>query len=298
MAAADKRRFRRVAWVNVLGNAAKIAVEGSVGILFGSVALIADAAHSIADLVASIVVLGWGDGGYRDADASHPHGHARFEPMTALVVGVAIVLMGAILLYESAVGVWAGRTVEFSVALLGALVFAMGSMAALYRYTMRANRDLQSTAIHALAIDCRNDILTSCAAMAGVLGVLFGYAAFDPIAGALVSIIVIGQGIVIGRENVTYLLGSGAPESKRREIREALLAHPDVVGIHDVVVFYEGADLEVEAHIEVDGEMSLRRAHAIESEVVQRVRDITDVRDVHIHLDPSGIGEWKDASDD
>lgn len=298
MADAEETRFRRVAWVNVLGNAAKIAVEGSVGILFGSVALLADAAHSIADLVASVVVLVWGDQGYRDPDPAHPHGHARFEPMTALAVGVAIVLMGTILLYQSIRGLVLGRTVIFSYALLLALGFAIFSMAAIYRYTMAANRSLQSTAIHALAVDCRNDVFTSCAALAGILGVLLGYPMFDPIAGGVVSILVISQGVAIGRENVSYLLGSGAPKDTRESIRMKLLNHPDVAGVHDFVVFYEGAELEVEAHIEVDGEMSLRRAHDIESELVQLVRKMDNVGDVHIHLDPSGIGEWKDAADD
>lgn len=298
MAAAEKRRFRRVAWANVLGNAAKIVVEGSVGLLFGSVALLADAAHSIADLVASIVVLGWGDGGYREGDHEHPHGHARFEPMTALVVGVSIMLMGAILLYESINGIRQDRRVTFSYALIVALVFAIVSMAVLYRYTTDVNRELNSTALRALAVDCRNDILTSFAALGGVLGVFFGYPLFDPIAGGVVSLLVIHQGAMIGRENVSYLLGSGPPDAERRRIRERLLAHPDVVGVHDFVVFYEGAALEVEAHIEIDGEMSIRRAHDLESEVVQDIRSIEGVGDVHIHLDPSGIGEWKDAADD
>lgn len=298
MAGADKRRFRRVAWVNVLGNAGKIVVEGSVGLLFGSVALLADAAHSIADLVASIVVLGWGDGGYRERDSEHPHGHARFEPMSALVVGATIVLMGLILLYESINGIWAGRTVTFNYALVVALLFAIVAMAVIYRYTVFENRDLNSTALRALAVDCRNDIFTSFAALGGVLGVFFGYPLFDPLAGGLVSLLVIHQGVSIGRENVNYLVGSAPPDAEREEIREEVLAHPEVVGVHDFVVFYEGAQLEVEAHIEIDGEMSIRRAHGIESEVVQNIRGMDGVGDVHIHLDPSGIGEWKDSSDD
>lgn len=291
-------RFRRVAWVNVLGNAAKIGVEGSVGLLFGSVALLADAAHSLADLVASVIVLGWGDRGYEDPDVNHPHGHARFEPFTALGVGVAIILMGVILLYESAQGVIHGRELVFNYAMLLALGFAIMSMAAIYHYTSAVNAELQSTALRALAIDCRNDVLTSMAALIGIIGVFFGYGLFDPIAGGVVSLIVITQGVAIGRENVTLLLGSAPPEGKRAELRVLLLEHPEVAGVHDFVVFYEGTDIEVEAHVEVDGSMSLHRAHAIESELMRRLREQDGVGDVHVHLDPSGIGEWKDATDD
>lgn len=297
MAEAEHRRFRRVAWANVLGNAAKIAVEGVVGLLFGSVALVADAAHSVVDLIGSMLVLGWGDAGYRAPDSEHPHGHARFEPMTALAVGASIVVMGGLLLYQSIEGLRRGSTIAFDYAMLGALVFAIGSMGLLYRYTIAENEILQSSALHALAVDSRNDILTSGAALVGVLGIFAGYSVFDPLAGGLVSVLVIAQGISVGRENVGYLLGRGAPADKREEVRAALLAHPAVAGVHDFVVFYEGATLEVEAHVEVDGEMQLRRAHEIESELVRTLQEIKGVGDAHVHLDPSGIGEWKDAAD-
>ncbi|MDR9382590.1 MAG: cation transporter dimerization domain-containing protein [Natronomonas sp.] len=68
--------------------------------------------------------------------------------------------------------------------------------------------------------------------------------------------------------------------------------------MHDLAVFYDGTDLEVEAHVEVDGELTLIEAHDIETELVMSLRSLDDVGDVHLHLDPAGIGEWKDAIDD
>ncbi len=297
MNGAGRSRFRRVAWVNVLGNAAKIVVEGSIGLLFGSVALLADAAHSVADLIASIVVLRWGDSRFVPADSDHPHGHGRFEPMTALVVGGTIVLMGGGLLFESVEGLRVGPAATFSYALLGGLAFAILLMAAIYRYTTVVNATVESTALHALAADCRNDVFTSLAALAGIVGLMLGYPAFDPIAGGVVSLLVVVQGVTIARENLTYLLGSAAPDATQGEVRDALLDHPDVAGVHDLVVYHEGTTLEVEAHVEVDGDMALRRAHEIESELISRVRGIDGIGDAHVHLDPSGIGEWKDAPD-
>lgn len=297
MAPGERGRFRRVTLVNVLGNLAKIAVEGGVGLLFGSVALLADAAHSVADLVASVIVLVWGGRHFDDPDLSHPHGHARFEPMTALAVGTAIVLMGSVLLYESGRGLFEAPRVTTSPTLAAALLVAIGLMGFVWRYTVRLNRSLGSPALRALAVDCRNDVLTSCAALLGIAVVLAGYPRFDAVAGAGVSVLVIVQGIVIVRENLTYLLGRAAPAGTQETIRRALLAHPAVAGVHDLVVYYDGAVLEAEAHVEVDGDMPLRRAHDIESELVQAVRNLDAVGDAHIHLDPSGLGEWKDADD-
>ncbi|QSG01947.1 cation diffusion facilitator family transporter [Natranaeroarchaeum sulfidigenes] len=294
---AEQSRFARASWVNVLGNAAKIVVEGAVGLAFGSVALLADAAHSIADLVASIVVLIWGQARFKDPDATHPHGHSRIEPLTALFVGVAIALLGINLLYESVQGLLADEFAQFSYLLLGALAFAIADMYAVYWYTKRVNEDLGSTALSALATDCLNDIYTSLAVVAGVLGVLLGYPLLDPLAGALVSVLVVYQGVSIGRENVSYLVGAAPSDEQRAAVRETIQSHPDVQGVHDLVVFYDGTVLEVEAHAEVDGGLPLREAHDVESELVDMLRAEEDVGDAHVHLDPSGVGEWKDAEE-
>ncbi len=297
MTGTDERRFARASWANVLGNAAKILVEGAAGLAFGSVALLADAAHSIADLIASVVVLVWGDTRFKDPDASHPHGHSRIEPLTALFVGAVIVLLGLNLLYESALGLAFGTDAVFSPLLLAALAFAMVDMYLVYRYTTWVNESIGSTALHALATDCLNDLYTSIAAVVGVVGLFFGFGALDPIAGGLVSLLVVSQGIAISRENLPYLVGAAPSETERETIRETLLSHPDVEGVHDLTVFYDGTVLEVEAHVEVDGELTLLAAHGIETDLVQALRAIEDVGDAHVHLDPSGIGEWKDADD-
>ncbi|AGB16502.1 cation diffusion facilitator family transporter [Halovivax ruber XH-70] len=295
--AVDRRRFARAAWVNVLGNAAKIVVEGIAGLAFGSVALLADAAHSVGDLVASVVVLVWGDTRFQDPDDTHPHGHARIEPLTALFVGATIVVLGGSLLLESAQGLLEGESATFSYVLLGALTFAMVLMYATYRYTERVNATIDSTALAALAADCRNDIYTTIAAFVGIFGLMIGYEPLDPIAGGLVSFLVVYQGVSIARENVGYLAGAAAPADHRAEITDRLREHPAVEGVHDLVVYYDGTVLEVEAHVEVDGGLTLREAHEIETDLVERVRALEAVGDTHIHLDPSGMGEWKDATD-
>ncbi len=292
-----RKRFSRASWANVIGNAAKILVEGAAGVAFGSVALIADAAHSVADLVASIVVLVWGSSSYDNPDDNHPHGHERIEPLTALFVGAVIVLLGLYLLYESLLGLIFGTDVQFSYLLLGALGFAMLDMYLVYRYTEWANEGLDSTALSALATDCLNDLYTTIAAMIGVLGVQFGYPILDPVAGALVSLLVIHQGIEIGRENLDYLVGAAPTERKRAEIREAIKSHSAVEGLHDLTVFYDGTVLEVEVHVEVDGAMTIREAHDLETELITHLKSIEEVGDAHIHLDPSGLGEWKEAVD-
>ncbi|MDZ7731507.1 MAG: cation diffusion facilitator family transporter [Natrialbaceae archaeon] len=297
MSEADRQQFARATWANVIGNAAKIAVEVSVGLVFGSVGLLADAAHSVVDLVGSLVVLIWGQSAYEEPDVDHPHGHGRIEPLSALFVGSLIVLLGGWLLIESGSRIVYGSAVKFDQLLLVALTFAIASMFLVYRYTERINEQLGSPALAALAADCRNDIYTSIAVLIGVIGITMGLPILDPIAGALVSLLVIYQGLQIGRENVAYIVGAAPDRATREAIASSLRSHPAVEGMHDLRVFYDGPDLEVEVHVEVDGDLTLRRAHEIETTLASRLRERDDVRDVHVHMDPSGIGEWKDSSE-
>ncbi len=292
-----REAFLKVSWVNVLLNALKIVVEGSIGLLTGSLALTADAAHSVADLLASGVVLFLGRSVHEDADDSHPHGHDRFEPLSALVVGAVLVLLGLKLLYDSGHSIFTGVTTGYSVWLVIGLLFALGDMYVCYWYTQHVNQRLQLPSLRALAADSLNDLYTTGAALVGVLAMAVGYPIFDPIAGGIVSLLVIHQGIEISRENVQYLADSAPPESEQAEIKEQVREHPAVHGIHDFVAYYSGHVIEVEFHAEVDQDMTVVEAHDIESELRKRVRDIDPVSDVHIHLDPAGLGEWEDADD-
>jgi len=293
----DERAFVRATWANVLGNAAKILVEGAVGLSTGSLALIADAAHSLADLLASLVVLVWGRLTYAGPDSTHPHGHERIEALTALFVGVTLIVLAGNLLWETYHTLQSGTDVRFSYALVGGLAFAIVDMVAVYWYTVRMNRELNSPSLRALAVDCQNDVYTSFAAAIGVFGVAFGFPALDAVAGGLVSLLVGYQGVEVARENVDYLVGSAPEQDEWNRIRDAILEHPAVEGVHDLQVYYIGPELEVEFHAEVDGAYTLREAHDIETELNQRVRALPIVGDAHAHLDPAGMGEWKDAAE-
>ncbi|MFB6165678.1 MAG: cation diffusion facilitator family transporter [Haloarculaceae archaeon] len=289
--------FLKASWVNVSSNGLKILVEGVLGLVSGSIALTADAAHSIADLLASVVVLVWGRFVYDDPDETHPHGHDRIEPLTALFVGTVLVLLGLKLLWDAGHSLVGEPTARFSWLLLAGLAFAFADRYACYWYTRLKNRELDSPSLRALAADSRNDLYTTLAAVVGVGGMAAGYPIMDPLAGGLVSVLVIYQGVEVARENIRYLADSAPPAAEQTRIKDRIRDHPAVHGVHDFVAYYSGQQIEVEFHAEVDRDHTLEEAHEIESDLRKRVREIEPVSDVHVHLDPSGLGEWKDATD-
>ena len=166
-----------------------------------------------------------------------------------------------------------------------------------YWYTQYKNQELQLPSLRALAADSLNDLYTTGAALVGVLGMAVGYPIFDAIAGGIVSLLVIHQGVDISRENIQYLADSAPPESEQEEIKQQIREHAAVHGIHDFVAYYSGHMVEVEFHAEVDKNLTVVEAHDLESDLRQRVREVESVSDVHVHLDPAGLGEWKDADD-
>jgi cation diffusion facilitator family transporter len=295
--AESRAAFLKVSWANVLLNTLKIVVEGAIGLLTGSLVLTADAAHSVADLLASAVVLVWGRSVYDGADDTHPHGHNRFEPLAALFVGAVLVVLGLKLLSDAGQALLTGVTIEYSRWLVAGLLFALVDMYVCYWYTQYVNRDLQLPSLRALAADSRNDLYTTGAALVGVGAMAVGYPMFDPIAGGVVSLLVVYQGGEIVRENVQYLADTAPPEAEQRRIQQRIRDHPSVHGLHDFVAYYSGHVIEVEFHAEVDRDLTVVEAHDIESDLRRRVRELEPVSDVHIHLDPAGLGEWKEADE-
>jgi cation diffusion facilitator family transporter len=295
---ADHRsEFLKASWANVVTNVLKIVVEGGLGLAFGSLALVADAAHSVADLLASAVVLVWGRLSFQGPDSNHPHGHERVEPLTALFVGGTLVLLGLKLLYDAGQAIRSSPESTYSIALVGGLAFAFLDRAFCYWYTKRINRTVGSSGLAALVADSKNDLYTTLAAMVGVAGMAVGFPVLDPLAGGLVSLLVIHQGVEISRENVNYLVDTAAPKPVREEIRDEILTHDDVHGIHDFTAYHAGTLYEIEFHAEVAADHTFIEAHDIETELRNSLIARDDVGDVHIHLDPEGLGEWKDADE-
>ncbi len=293
----DRRdAVRRVGAVVLVVNLSLAVVKSLVWWSTGSYAVGSEAVNSIADTVYSVVVLAGLYLTTQPADLEHPHGHERIEPFVSLVVALGVFLAGGTVLYQS-VTTLASGTVTVSDGPWAVAVLVVGGVAkfGLYRYCLHVGEEHNSPATTATALDNRNDILTAGAALVGVLGGAAGYTLLDPLAGAVVAVGILYTGFEIVRDNLSYLVGAAPPPELRREILDRALDHPDVHGAHDVVAHYVGPEVDVSLHIEVEGKLTLLEAHEIESTVVADIREIAEVDDVFVHVDPRELGEWKEA---
>ncbi|UPV75170.1 cation diffusion facilitator family transporter [Halorussus limi] len=292
----SERSMRRVGAVVLAVNVLLVAAKGLVWWSTGSLAVGSEAVNSLADSGYSLVILAGLYLTTQPPDFSHPHGHERIEPFVSLFIALGVFAAGIGVLWQAVTSVLSGDVgaAVTSPAAVGVLVATAAVKFGLYRYCLRVAEETRSPALTATALDNRNDILTAGAALVGVLGGTVGLPVLDPIAAGVVSVGILYTGYEIVRDNVDYLVGSAPPEDLRAEIIRRTLDHPDVEGAHDVIAHYVGPEIDVSLHIEVEGDRTLFEAHAIETDIVQSIRDLEEVDDVFVHVDPKELGEWKD----
>ncbi|WP_132057943.1 cation diffusion facilitator family transporter [Halorussus amylolyticus] len=286
---------RRVGALVLAVNVALVAAKGVVWWTTGSLAVGSEAVNSLADVAYSMVVVAGLYLTTQPPDFGHPHGHERIEPFVSLFVAVGVFAAGGAVLWQATTSVLSGDVAVASgpaplVVLAGTAAVKIG----LYRYCLNVAERVRSPAVRATALDNRIDVLTASAALVGVAGANLGYPILDPVAAGAVALGILYTGYEIVEDNVDYLVGSAPPEDLRVEIVRRALAHPDVEGAHDVIAHYVGPEIDVSLHIEVEGDRTLMAAHDIETDVVEAIRDLDEVDDVFVHIDPKELGEWKD----
>ncbi|WP_135824009.1 cation diffusion facilitator family transporter [Halorussus ruber] len=291
----SNRAIRRVGAVVLAANVLLVVAKGLVWWTTGSLAVGSEAVNSLADSAYSLVILAGLYLTTQPPDFSHPHGHERIEPFVSLFIALGVFAAGGAVLWRSISSVLAGTvsTAPTAPAAVAVLVATAVVKYGLYRYCVGVAERTHSPALTATALDNRNDILTAGAALVGVLGSSAGLPVLDPIAAGVVSLGILYTGYEIVQDNIDYLVGSAPPEDLRVEIIRRALAHPDVKGAHDVIAHYVGPEIDVSLHIEVEGDRTLFEAHDIETDVVEAIRELEEVDDVFVHVDPKELGEWK-----
>jgi cation diffusion facilitator family transporter len=259
-----------------------------LGGLFGhSMALVADAVHSLVDAVVSAALLLALILAQRPADREHPYGHGRLEAVAG--AGVALILIGlaATIAYESLanIAVPSARPAGFALLIAGGGALFQEL---LYRYVSRVARRNGSSALRATAWDYRLDALSG-------IGVLIGLAmakwAGWPWADRLAAILIAGSVLWIGGgllwENVQSLIDRQADPELLRQVRRTAQDVPGVLAVEKLRVRRMGIEHIVEIHIQVNEYCTVRSGHDIAHAVKDRImRDIPSVRDVVVHVEP------------
>ena len=261
------------------------------GLLTGTVSVIADAANNLSDAASSgITFLGFRLA-RRPADADHPYGHARYEYLSALVVSMVILLLGAELT-RSAIGkILHPQTPAFSWLTVGILASSILVKLWLWRFYVNLSKRIGPQVLAASGIDSRNDCIATLGVLLGVLAEKLFSLPVDGWIGLGIALFILWSGIGIARETVSSLLGQRADPELTEKISQLVLSHEKVLGIHDLLVHDYGPG---QCFASLHAELSAAEEPLVCHDIIDDIEcDALHELNVHlvIHYDPVEVDD-------
>jgi cation diffusion facilitator family transporter len=290
MSKANERIAVRVSRNSILGNAALAAFKLFAGIFAHSSAMVSDAVHSMSDILSAVIVILGVKLANRVSDKEHPYGHERIECVAAILLSVLLFLTG--------VGIgWSGvrKILPGSVPLaapgvlaLAAAVVSVAVKEAMYRYTRRAAKKINSGALMAEAWHHRSDALSSVGSFIGILGARLGVPVLDPVASAVICLFILKAAVGVFRDAIGKMTDKACGDETVEELRAVITAQSSVLGIDSLQTRLFGDKIYVDVEISMDGALTLTASHA----VAQRVHDAIEtrfptVKHCMVHVNPA-----------
>ncbi|MFC1582802.1 cation diffusion facilitator family transporter [Planctomycetota bacterium] len=288
-----QRTAEAVVNIGLIFNTILASAKILTGILGHSQGLLADGINSVSDVIYFVMVKIFVRLSGKPADSEHPYGHHQLESIAALVVGAFVITTGAAIFWDSvnaAFDLFTGATQLLAIRTI-TLIVALITIAAKVFLMLHAGniaRKTRNMAIRALARDHRNDIFASTGVAVGILLSMLGVTWGDPIAGAVVAVIVVKTGWDILREASSDLMDSVASEEIAQRVKELLHDMPAVKSIDDIRAHRFGPYIVINLTIGVNGKLSVEEGDDIADAVEARLLlGIEMLRNVYVHYHPT-----------
>ena len=288
------KQIYRVTLLGMFVNIFLFAFKLVAGIVGRSGAMIADAVHSASDFATDVVVLAFVRISSKPRDDDHKWGHGKYETLASLIIGVALLGVGVEILVDSAEKIKAvvGGEVLPRPGVIAVVAAAVSIVVkeALYRYTVRKGKALQSPSVVANAWHHRSDALSSIGALLGIGAAYFlgeKWRIADPIAAIVVAALIIKVAIDLCRTALAELLEKSLPLDVENEILSIISATPNVYKPHNLRTRRIGSNIAIEVHIRVDGAMTVHDSHEISRDIEHALRSrFGEHTAVAIHVEP------------
>ena len=295
-------RKQEIYQVTLVGGAVNILlllVKFVAGFVGHSAAMVADAVHSLSDLVTDAIVLVFIRISDKPEDKSHDYGHGKFETLALTVIGMALLAVAIGIAYSGVTKIvdWLNGT-ELQAPGMLALWAALISIVlkeGVYQYSMVKAKKLNSQAVEANAWHHRSDALSSLGTALGIGGAIFlgqRWTVLDPVASIIVGIFIIKVAIDLLRNGIGDLMEQSLPEAVEEEILRLVGEVSGVDEPHDLRTRRIGNHYAIELHILMDGNLSLCDAHDKASEVEDLLRERYG-KDTHVavHVEPKDVND-------
>lgn len=261
------------------------------GAVSNSIAITADAFNNLSDAGSSIITLiGFKMAGQKP-DPHHPFGHGRIEYISGLLVSVIILLMGVELLKSSVSKILHPEMPDFSPAVIVVLLASILVKSYMFLYNRKLGRKLDSAAMAATATDSLSDTIATSAVLAATLIGHYANLAIDGWCGMLVGLFICYAGYSAARDTISPLLGQAPEPEFVRQINDIVMAHEEILGIHDLIVHnYGPGRVLISLHAEVPADGNFLALHDKIDIIEHELRDVLNCHAV-IHMDPVCAGD-------
>ncbi|WP_437558984.1 cation diffusion facilitator family transporter [Acidithiobacillus sulfuriphilus] len=284
-----KERGRQNLRITLMGAATNVVLFFAklAGGIFGhSQALVADAVHSLSDLLSDFGLILAMRFSSQPPDLEHPYGHERFETLAALATGSLLAVNGAWIGVEAVQRLLAGHFVVPASWTLYIAAFAIVAKETLYQRTIRVARRNRSAALRANAWDHRTDAISSIIVFVGIGGSRLGFPYLDSVVALVVALMVLRIGAVTAWEAIQELADRGLDDATLQEIRAIILGCEGVRDLHLLKTRKMGHQALAEVHLQVAPTLSVSEGHQIAERVrMALLRQVADLMDATIHID-------------
>ncbi|NLJ89315.1 MAG: cation transporter [Clostridiales bacterium] len=273
-------------WTGILLNL--ILVVGKVvgGLIAGSVSVVADGLNNLMDAAGSVITLIGFKLSSKKADKEHPFGHGRYEYIAGLAVAVLVLIVGIELGKSSISKILYPTGVSYGLPTLLILIVSILIKIWMGYFSNTLGKRIKSTALTAVAVDSRNDVIATAAVFITALISKFFDVNLDGLAGLGVAIFIIYNGIILIQETLSPILGESPSQDVVDEITKKITSHKCVLGIHDLIIHDYGPGKQyASAHVELSSKLDPVVSHDLIDKIEKQLLEENNIHIV-IHYDP------------
>jgi len=282
---ACKECAQSVGMVNVAGNIMMIVIKAYLGVVGGSKGLIADAVHSVADLLATFVMILGMKLSAQEPNEKYPEGYGKSEYMVAICIYLFLFVIGVYIMHDGFMAIIERRIVHPCWFALWGAIFAIAINELMFRQSACAGVQISSPSMVAKAWESRSDVYASIAVLIGILGAMMGFSFMDPLAAFVVGVVIIKLCIHSIYESVLKLLDQAPEQETLDEIGAALAEVKDISEVGRVVARELGPVLDVKVDLGVPATLGVVDGEAIKQRAKEAIKTaFTRKTIVSVHL--------------
>ena len=278
----------KVSVISIILNCLLTLIKFISGVISKSSAMISDSVHSLSDVLSTFVVIIGVKISNKKADSDHPYGHERIECVSAIILSGMLFVVGALIGINGIKNVTnSSNLVMPGVLALIASIISIISKEAMYQYTIRVSKKINSAALKADAWHHRSDALSSIGSFIGILGSRLGFKVFDPLASVIISLCIIKVSIDIFKDAIDKMVDKSCDKEVIDKVISVIEKNESVKNIDDIKTRQFGNKAYVDVEISVDENLLLKDAHKIAEEIHDSVEnEINIVKHCMVHVNP------------